>query len=246
MQEIFNKVEQNQLQRTKNVGKFLVATETLLDVLLISAGSISSRNELWDTTHWWIRGWMIVPCMPKGQWLIFCRCIIIGRGITNFFCKFLRYFHQAQDVLRISRGKEGGFSFGPSLMKRRNFCWLAACAEPPPPPPHTLAWKNSLHFATPPQPRSIGRVGENPGNEVDSTIGFPRQMTTRLDRKFLTFCLFCGNFFQFPSCTIVTYQGEITGESIRRGILTLIPTYTIFLSTLPLAQGGHKSYNKVL
>ena len=29
MQEIFNKVEQNQLQRTKNVGKFLDATETL-------------------------------------------------------------------------------------------------------------------------------------------------------------------------------------------------------------------------
>ena len=29
MQEIFNKVEQNQLQRTKNVGNFLDATETL-------------------------------------------------------------------------------------------------------------------------------------------------------------------------------------------------------------------------
>ena len=28
MQEIFNKVEQNQLQRTKNVGNFLDATET--------------------------------------------------------------------------------------------------------------------------------------------------------------------------------------------------------------------------
>ena len=42
MQEIFNKVEQNQLQRTKNVGKFLDATETLS----ISAGSISSRAEM--------------------------------------------------------------------------------------------------------------------------------------------------------------------------------------------------------
>ena len=41
MQEIFNKVEQNQLQRTKNVGKFLDATETLS----ISA-SISSRAEM--------------------------------------------------------------------------------------------------------------------------------------------------------------------------------------------------------
>ena len=42
MQEIFNKVEQNQLQRTKNVGKFLDATETLS----ISAGSFSSRAEM--------------------------------------------------------------------------------------------------------------------------------------------------------------------------------------------------------
>ena len=32
---------------------------------------------------------------------------------------------------------------------------------------------------------------------------------------------------------------------MRRGILTLIPTYTIFLSTLPLAQGAHKSDYKV-
>ena len=42
MQEIFNKMKQNQLQRTKNVGKFLDATETLS----ISAGSISSRAEM--------------------------------------------------------------------------------------------------------------------------------------------------------------------------------------------------------
>ena len=42
MQQIFNKMEQNQLQRTKNVGKFLDATETLS----ISAGSISSRAEM--------------------------------------------------------------------------------------------------------------------------------------------------------------------------------------------------------
>ena len=42
MLEIFNKVEQNQLQRTKNVGKFLGTTEPLS----ISAGSISSRAEM--------------------------------------------------------------------------------------------------------------------------------------------------------------------------------------------------------
>ena len=34
MQEIFNNVEQNQLQRTKNVGKFLDAAKTIS----ISAG----------------------------------------------------------------------------------------------------------------------------------------------------------------------------------------------------------------
>ena len=34
MQEIFNNVEQNQLQRTKNVGKFLGAAKTIS----ISAG----------------------------------------------------------------------------------------------------------------------------------------------------------------------------------------------------------------
>ena len=44
MQEIFNKMEQNQLQRTKNVGKFLDATG--LETLSISAGSISSRAEM--------------------------------------------------------------------------------------------------------------------------------------------------------------------------------------------------------
>ena len=42
MQEFFNKVEQNQLQRTKNVGKFRDATDTLS----ISAGNISSRAEM--------------------------------------------------------------------------------------------------------------------------------------------------------------------------------------------------------
>ena len=42
MQEIFNKEEQNQLQQTKNVGKFLDATETLS----ISAGSVRGRAEM--------------------------------------------------------------------------------------------------------------------------------------------------------------------------------------------------------
>ena len=42
MQEIFNKVDQNQLQRTNNVVYFLDATETLS----ISAGSSSKRAEM--------------------------------------------------------------------------------------------------------------------------------------------------------------------------------------------------------
>ena len=42
MQEIFNKVDQNQLQRTKNVGKFLDAAQTIS----ISAGSISNWAEM--------------------------------------------------------------------------------------------------------------------------------------------------------------------------------------------------------
>ena len=40
MQESFNKVEQNQLQRTKNVEKFLDAIETLS----ISAGSQPTKH----------------------------------------------------------------------------------------------------------------------------------------------------------------------------------------------------------
>ena len=42
MPEIFNKVDHNQIQRTKNVVYFLDATETLS----ISAGSIRSRAEM--------------------------------------------------------------------------------------------------------------------------------------------------------------------------------------------------------
>ena len=48
LQEIFNKVEQNQLQRTKNVVYFLDAEKTFS----ISEHWQQSRNELWDTTHW--------------------------------------------------------------------------------------------------------------------------------------------------------------------------------------------------
>ena len=76
MQEIFNKVEQNQLQRTKNVGKFLDATETLS----ISAGSISSRAEMCcgtpptDPSHPLvnsIRGGLILIFSKGGGGLIF-------------------------------------------------------------------------------------------------------------------------------------------------------------------------------
>ena len=84
MQEIFNKVDQNQLQRTKNVGKFLDAAKTIS----ISAGSISNRAEKTcgtaPTVKLGVEWWMIVSYLPKGQWLIRCRCPIIGRGITDF------------------------------------------------------------------------------------------------------------------------------------------------------------------
>ena len=80
MQEIFNKVDQNQLQRTKNVVYFSDATETLS----ISAGSISKRAEMsCGTPHTLQNRGMIVSYMPKGQWLIRCCCPIIGRGITD-------------------------------------------------------------------------------------------------------------------------------------------------------------------
>ena len=44
MQEIFNKVEQNQLPRTKNVGKFL--STYAVTTLSISAGSTYYRAEM--------------------------------------------------------------------------------------------------------------------------------------------------------------------------------------------------------
>ena len=44
LQEIFNKVEQNQLQRTRNVVYFLDDGKNTFEK--------QSRNELWDTTHW--------------------------------------------------------------------------------------------------------------------------------------------------------------------------------------------------
>ena len=72
MQEIFNKVDQNQLQRTKNVVYFLDATETLS----ISAGSISNKAEMTCGTAptvkfigvEWYGGWSCqIHCMSKGQ-----------------------------------------------------------------------------------------------------------------------------------------------------------------------------------
>ena len=131
MQEIFNKVEQNQLQRTKNVGKFPDATETLS----ISAGRISSRNELWDTTHWWIRGWMIVPYMPKGQWLILCCCPIIGRGITNFLQILAILPSSLRCPSDISR--EGRRFFFRPFINEMEKCLMVGrlCRNPPPRPP---------------------------------------------------------------------------------------------------------------
>ena len=66
MQEIFNNVEQNQLQRTKNVGKFLDAAKTIS----ISAGSISNRAEM--------------TCGPPPTAKPVDDRVCCGRGITNF------------------------------------------------------------------------------------------------------------------------------------------------------------------
>ena len=96
-----------------------------------------------------IKGWMIVSYMLKEKWLILSCCPIIGRGITNFLqLKFSWYYHQAWDVLRISRGRKDGFS---SLFKKDNeteICFNVGSLCSPPSPP--LAWENSRHFATPP------------------------------------------------------------------------------------------------
>ena len=69
MQEIFNKVEQNQLQRTKNVVYFLDAGKYTFDFQ-----NISNRAEMSCGTPptGKFRGWTIVSYMPKGQWLILC------------------------------------------------------------------------------------------------------------------------------------------------------------------------------
>ena len=53
MQEIFNKVDQNQLRRTKKVVYFLDATKFSRKRLQ------ESRNDLWDSTHCEIRGGMV-------------------------------------------------------------------------------------------------------------------------------------------------------------------------------------------
>ena len=85
MQEIFNKVDQNQLQRTKNVV-YLVYFLDAAKTISISAGNFSNRAEMTCGTAHAIpfSQWMIVSHMSKGEWLIRCRCPIIGRGITDF------------------------------------------------------------------------------------------------------------------------------------------------------------------
>ena len=56
MQEIFNKVDQNQLQRTKNVGKFLDAAKTLS----ISPEALATEPK-WLVGHHPLQNrWMIV------------------------------------------------------------------------------------------------------------------------------------------------------------------------------------------
>ena len=71
MQEIFNKVEQNQLERTKNVGKFL--STYAVTTLSISAGSTYYRAEMscgtQPTDKWgWLGGKEEVGG-GVGQWL---------------------------------------------------------------------------------------------------------------------------------------------------------------------------------
>ena len=80
MQEIFNKVDQNQLQRTKNVVYFLDATETLF----VQPEALAAEPKRLVGHHTLENRWMIVSYMPKGQWLIRCCCPIIGRGIADF------------------------------------------------------------------------------------------------------------------------------------------------------------------
>ena len=76
-----------------------------------------------------ISGWMIVPYMQKGQWLILCCCPIIGGGITNF--------------LQILAILPSSLRCPPDIP--------VACAPPPPLRAFTpLAWENSRHLATPP------------------------------------------------------------------------------------------------
>ena len=72
-----------------------------------------------------ISGWMIVPYMQKGQWLILCCCPIIGEGITNF--------------LQILAILPSSLRCPPDIP--------VACAPPAFTP---LAWENSRHLATPP------------------------------------------------------------------------------------------------
>ena len=127
MQEIFNKVDQNQLQLTKNAlyqVYFLNAAKTIS----ISAGSISNRAEMTcgtsPTVKLGVEWWMIVSYMPKGQWLIRCRCPIIGRGIMDF----LQILAILPSSLRCppNNPREGSKAVFPSLyfsrkiMKRRN------------------------------------------------------------------------------------------------------------------------------
>ena len=124
MREIFNKVDQNQLQRTKNVVYFLDAAKTIS----ISAGNISNRAEMTcgtaPTVKLGVEWRMIVPYMPKGLWLIRCRCPIIGRGIMDF----LQILAILSSSLRCPPNNPGEGSkavspplyFSRKIMKRRN------------------------------------------------------------------------------------------------------------------------------
>ena len=118
MREIFNKVDQNQLQRTKNVVYFLDATGTLS----ISAGSISKRAEMtFGTPH------IAKPVDDRvihAQGAVANSLLLPRRGITDF----LQILAILPSSLRCppNNPREGSKAVFPPLyfsrkiMKRRN------------------------------------------------------------------------------------------------------------------------------
>ena len=88
MQEIFNKVEQNQLQRTKNVVYFLDAGKNTFDFRTLAT------EPKWVVGHHPLvnsgGGWSCHKCQRERL-----------RGITDFLQSFSWYFHRAWDRSRL-------------------------------------------------------------------------------------------------------------------------------------------------